>query len=63
MTEFVWIDDLTAELHVSFMSPHNYNCWLLFDPQSIERAGEPTFPNIYALECLGELYSHGESKK
>lgn len=59
-TQFVWLNEYTAELHVSFMDDWHWLLWAALDPQGLERARDMAEPpmNRGRRQCycfMGEL--------
>lgn len=58
MKEYVWINEETGELHVSFMSAFDAIVYAGIDPQAFDRAleqSEPPMLQKVRYEYLGEL--------
>lgn len=60
MTEHVWYSPKLNQLYVTFMDPHLFVTWTIFDPQSCDRAmeqAEPPMPKEmeHTFTYLGEL--------
>jgi len=56
--EHIWYCDETDSLHVSMMGQSDLMMWLMFDPQSIERArdqAEPSMIGNFTFSYIGEL--------